>query len=739
MFKTVEKAKAMKYIITQLIVLIFLISYVLSAPSLIPYTPDPTNDLTPTLYWNSVSGASQYNIEIDSSASFSSPIVNDITASTDFTPTGDLPSGDIYWHVSSDLNYSDFSTYDHFVITGAPLLIPYSTDPTTDLTPTLYWNSLSGATNYRVQVDDNTSFSTPLEFTTTSGATSYTTTDLWQGNVYWKVSSDIDGYTEYCPYDHFVISTAPTILAYSPDPTPDMTPQLSWNPVSGATGYYVKWDDNIGFTSSVTQYVSGATSYSAPIGDEGLWYWCVSSNLDSAYYSSSDNFSIQKPTLLSFPEDTTADQTPTLEWNSYPGAYNYKIEIDDDIAFSSPVITDIVSMATTYTTGVSLSTSTTYYWHVSTDLDYSSFSYNDTFTVDINSYPMPISFSPQTVTTLQPLFQWNSVSGASNYTLYADSNPSFTSLAINTTIGATSYNSPTDMNQTTYFWKVSSDLNPGKFCPVETVTINTAPSINTYSPDPTPKYNPTLSWNSVSGATGYKIQIDDDPAFPAPLSYSVSAATSYSANLPNENIWYWRVSSDIDSTYFSNYDSFTYQKPQIDRFNGLAVHTNYPNFTWSSYTGSFSYNIEINDDITFTTPIYSGYVSGATSYNSTYLSTSSTYYWRVSTDHDYTAYSDMDSVRISQSPELVTFGGSTTDESSPTFRWHPVSGATSYTFQIDTNINFLTNSQSYPSDTFTTPPNELSPENYYWRVSSSLDFSDYSNPDSLVVIDTMDI
>jgi len=240
-----------KAIITQLFIGFCLIQEVFAYVTINPYSPDPTNDFTPTLTWNSVSSSSLYRIVIDSTAAFTSPLIEDtttISGSTNYTPLLDLPSGTIYWHVSCDWDYDNFSSIDNFIITGAPLLIPYSPDPTSDFTPTLSWNSLSGASDYRVQVDDNIGFTSPLEYTTTSGATSYTTGSLWQGNVYWKVSSDKDGYVEYCPYDEFVISTAPTLNAYTPDPTPDMTPILTWNPVSGATGYTVKWDDNIGFT-----------------------------------------------------------------------------------------------------------------------------------------------------------------------------------------------------------------------------------------------------------------------------------------------------------------------------------------------------------------------------------------------------------------------------------------------------------------------------------------------------------
>ncbi|MDM8523691.1 PKD domain-containing protein [Desulfococcaceae bacterium HSG8] len=88
-----------------------------AAPELIPYTPDPADSFTPTLEWKLVSGAGNYRIEIDNQENFAEPVIAAESAgTTSFTPPSDLLYGDIYWRVSSDLDYSCFSSYDHFVI-----------------------------------------------------------------------------------------------------------------------------------------------------------------------------------------------------------------------------------------------------------------------------------------------------------------------------------------------------------------------------------------------------------------------------------------------------------------------------------------------------------------------------------------------------------------------------------------------------------------------------------------------
>ncbi len=648
------------------IVLLIVVSWlnvVMAQPTIIPYTPDPTNDFTPTLQWYPVSGATQYKIQIATDVAFTSPIEQIVSSVTSYTHGSNLPEDTIYWHVSSDTSnpaFSDYSMTDDFIITGAPILIPYTPDPTPDKTPTFYWNSVSGASNYKFQLADNISFATPIVDVNISGSTSY--------------------------------------------------------------------------------MVSG------PVLSPQTYYWRVSSDLDYNKYFGYDAFEFQIPSVIPYPEDTTIDQTPTLTWNEYPGAISYRIEIDEDIAFGSPLV-DFVSNSTSYTPMTNLSQGTNY-WRISTNYDYTSFSETDSVVININQYPQPIPFSPETVSTLQPLFQWNPVSGASSYNLWVDDESNFNSPRVieQANIGGTSYNEPSPMAQGTYYWKVSSSLKPNSWCPYEIVTINTAPNIYEYLPDPTPVANPTFTWNPVSGATGYKIEIADNISFATPITAYISGSTFYTASLPNEGIWYWHVSSDIDTNYFSNTDDFVYQKPQLNRWEGIAIHDVYPTFTWNSYPNVTTYKIEVDQDIGFATTGWYSYVSNSTSYNSPwYLSAGTTWYWRVSTDIDYNAYSNIDSVRVTGSPELVHFTFDTTTDLRVTFKWHTVSGAGYYRIQADDTVDFSNtifdiSTNSYTDTTYNHYnyySEDLPLGKLYWRVSSSNNSNDFSDPDSVVFIDTM--
>ena len=101
--------------------------------TLIEYVPDPTNDFTPTLEWNELSGVSTYRIQIDDDVSFATPLEDvyvsgavNLSGPFNYTPGGNLPEGHVFWRVSSDFDYSLFSDTDDFVITSTLIENPAS-------------------------------------------------------------------------------------------------------------------------------------------------------------------------------------------------------------------------------------------------------------------------------------------------------------------------------------------------------------------------------------------------------------------------------------------------------------------------------------------------------------------------------------------------------------------------------------------------------------------------------------
>jgi hypothetical protein len=157
------------------------------------------------------------------------------------------------------------------------------------------------------------------------------------------------------------------------------TPVLDWSDSTGATTYTVQVSVSSDFSSTVVNQTVSSSQYTIPAGtltSFTTYYWRVNaSNVNgTSGWSSVWNFTTgdcggatvpNPPTLIS-PSNGSTDTscTPMLDWNASSGATSYTVQVSTSSAFSSTIINQTVS-STDYTipTGT-LSSYTTYYWHV---------------------------------------------------------------------------------------------------------------------------------------------------------------------------------------------------------------------------------------------------------------------------------------------------------------------------------------------------------------------------------------
>ena len=159
---------------------------------------------------------------------------------------------------------------------------------------------------------------------------------------------------------------------------------------------------------------------------------------------------------------------------------------------------------------------------------------------------------------------WNSVSGATEYQVYysEDSSISYASLLDNTTSTSTTATGLKE-NTTYYFWvkaansTTTSDYSSSAYATTEflaptglTATAASSSSIK-------------LSWNSVSGATGYQVYYMESSYFIS-ISYAslLGNTTSTSITVPglkaNTTYYFWVKATN--STTTSDYSSSAYAK-----------------------------------------------------------------------------------------------------------------------------------------------------------------------------------
>ncbi len=186
-------------------------------PVIIPYSPDPTSNKKPTLLWNSVTGASSYQILIDDNGDFSSILISTPLADTFYTPLVDLPVGTIYWKVKSDLssNYSFPDTFD-ILSEYSPLLYTFDGATVPNWRPVFKWHPVVMDTvsiTYTINIDSVINFTSPV-ISTPVGDTVYTPLiDLNIGEkYYWRVSSSLDP-SLFSPIDSLIIDSVTSVLS----------------------------------------------------------------------------------------------------------------------------------------------------------------------------------------------------------------------------------------------------------------------------------------------------------------------------------------------------------------------------------------------------------------------------------------------------------------------------------------------------------------------------------------------
>jgi hypothetical protein len=177
---------------------------------------------TPTLSWNSASGAETYRLQVASDSSFCFVALDQENITALSYQVGPLSYNmKYYWRVKAYNvhGYSYWSSKRNFTTQTAPgapptptLASPSNGAVNVSTSPTLSWNSSSGATSYRLQVSTNSGFSALVfdqaSITSTSkqvSALAYSTAYYWRVNA-----SNAGGTSAWSSARSFTTQSAPS-------------------------------------------------------------------------------------------------------------------------------------------------------------------------------------------------------------------------------------------------------------------------------------------------------------------------------------------------------------------------------------------------------------------------------------------------------------------------------------------------------------------------------------------------
>jgi hypothetical protein len=370
------------------------------APPTPPVLVSPLNgavniSLTPTLNWNQVPNAGFYRLQVSTSNTFSSPVI-DVTGLVNtgyaIQPGVLLNNTQYFWRVNATNTggTSDWSTVWNFTtiiaVPSAPnLLLPANNATGVSTTPTMDWSDVSGATSYHLQISFNVDFSAlALDQTGIPASIFAVPSGILSGTTpyYWRVSaSNIGGESPWSIVWHFTTtigSPAAPLLITPPNNSTGITrtPILDWNNVPGATSYRVQLSTDPNFGTTLINAVTGAVSQYqivAALAYNTTYYWRANATNagGTSGWSEVWNFTTlitppAAPTLLSPANNSTGvSLTPSMDWTDVTGNVTYRVQVATNNTFTNIVYdnSSIIMSQFTLPSGYLIG-STQYFWRV---------------------------------------------------------------------------------------------------------------------------------------------------------------------------------------------------------------------------------------------------------------------------------------------------------------------------------------------------------------------------------------
>ena len=324
----------------------------------------------PTLTWAAVTGATAYQIEIETEPSGTS--WQTTVSGTTYTPTGLAANQAYKFKVRAVCGgqKSDWSPSQPFNGTSSPgggsgsggsCGIPMGMNALADANGvTLTWNSVPGAVSYSIEVENTSNNTTPFSFTVTVATNPYKITGLVPGKQYkFKVRANCaNGHGDWSGWLPFNSTTGaagsssgngacatPTGLTATTDPTTGAV-TLNWNASTGALSYQLEIENASGNNTpfkavanatTTTYTVTGllaAKNYKFKVravctGGHSNWTdWKTfnsATGTGSGTGGNTPNGSCALPAGL---EATPSVGGATLRWAAVTGAVAYQVEVE---------------------------------------------------------------------------------------------------------------------------------------------------------------------------------------------------------------------------------------------------------------------------------------------------------------------------------------------------------------------------------------------------------------------------
>lgn len=350
-----------------------------------------------TLDWLSHTGAQQYEFELDSSNTFSTPfliheVLNYLTSATDSTDTeytiNTLDSNRIYFWRVRVINEIDTSKWEErwfatgeqtLILPDAPaLLYPLLNQTGVTTEPVLDWSDVSGAQHYEYQIGTSPDLYDEAIITVTASEAPVFGLDFLT-SYFWRVRT-FDGnlISDWSTVFNFTTSLeilgTPQLQLPANNSTGNSTSNLyfDWSDIVNAQFYQIMLSTDANFLFDViNEQVNSSHTTLSNLQPDATYYWHVKAINDTLINGSwSEVWTFQTLQSLETPILTSPLNNATginvngllLTWEPVANALSYEIEIAEDPFFAAGYQQDMTNDAFYYLNNAD--PLTTYFWHV---------------------------------------------------------------------------------------------------------------------------------------------------------------------------------------------------------------------------------------------------------------------------------------------------------------------------------------------------------------------------------------
>ena len=493
---------------------------------------------------------------------------------------------------------------------AAPVLIPYTPNPTGNWRPLVQWHANPAISLFRIQVATDTLFSSLLASVSTTDTFYLPTADMPLGAIFWRVGNEVNPGIDFW-------STRSSISILS-DSVPRIFAYWSFDSTSGTTYYDVTGH---GYDASSTGSGVGLVP-----GVKGQALNCTGGNFDVTVANSRDSFYLSKLSIETWFYSNVNPSQYTSEGKILDYQYitsgtrnGYTVDITPTGSVRFILTTADGSAWVTASTASLLIKATTWY-HIVCTYDYSflriyvngvlsgSLSYqgaylrpnnnahigfqkrsdgssayflngkidelklyNYALTLDSimahynaipHAAPVLIPYTPNPTYNRRPLVRWYANPAISQFRVQIATDTAFSSLLASVPTTDTLYLPTADMPLGTIFWRVANEVNTGvdfwstrsSIC----ILSDSIPVLIRVTPDTQRTRRPRLSWYRVPTAPTYLLQIDLAGNFVTPYFSTTLTDTTYlmTVDLPLGTL-FWRVGAIYNTTtLYSTPDTF---------------------------------------------------------------------------------------------------------------------------------------------------------------------------------------